>query len=143
MRMVSKKQEICFSRESGNLKRCPFARGVLLWVIFCLFLPFSAKAEVPEFFAGLVDVPVMPGLTQEPEQAVVFDTPGGRVVEAQAYAAEGVTKSEILGFYTRSLPQLGWQERPAGRFVRDGERLDIQAFQAGGLWAVRLTLAPQ
>lgn len=99
-------------------------------------------AATPEFFAGLVDVPVMPGLMQEPEQAVVFDAPGGRVVQAQAYAGPGITKDAIMGFYKASLPQLGWVLKEDGRFVRDGERLDIKAFQAGELWAVRLTLSP-
>ncbi len=110
-------------------------------VLVLIYLPV-AHADVPEFFAGLGDIPVMPGLTQEPEQAVVFDAPGGRVVQAQAYATEGVSKEEILGFYAASLPQLGWAVQEPQRFVREGERLDIQAFQAGGLWAVRLTLSP-
>ncbi len=110
--------------------------------LFSILILLTAPVQASEFFQGLTDIPVMPGLTQEPEQAVIFDTPGGRVVQAQAYAMDGLSGTDILSFYKAALPQLGWAGQGTERYVRDGERLDIEAFEAGGLWAVRLTLAP-
>ncbi len=73
----------------------------------------------------------MQGLTELPEMGLEFDKPGGRIVEAVAGGT--VTQAQVIEFYRRSLPQLGWQraEGQGGSFVRDKEWLSIDFPPAG------------
>ncbi|MFM2044277.1 MAG: hypothetical protein RLY86_2853 [Pseudomonadota bacterium] len=115
------------------------------------------------FVPGLADVPLMPGLAVEGAAdgtgdgagngaghwaghgAVVFDQPGGRIVEAVAFRrpssgsqgpgpAGPVSQdgTAILRFYADTLPQLGWTAEAPGRFRRERERLEITVEPAPG-----------
>ena len=59
---------------------------------------------------------------------MVFDKPGGRIVEAQASGT--LTGQQVATFYSSALPQLGWvikKPQEGGlRFERDEEILTIQ-----------------
>src|SRR3546814_6431381 len=69
----------------------------------------------------------MPGLTEQADTAVVFDKPTGRIVEVAATGP--VDPAAVIGFYGRTLPQLGWRQARAALesalFVREGETLTI------------------
>lgn len=78
----------------------------------------------PLFFESLYDIPVMPGLQEVPELAVSFDKPGGRIAEAGAEAGD-LEEPEILGFYDKTLGQMGWQKKAEGSYQREGEQLEI------------------
>ncbi len=93
------------------------------------------------FLSVIQDVPLMPGLTERPDAAVLFDKPEGRIVEAEATGR--LVRAEVLKFYAASLPQLGWRARGEGRFLRDREELALSfASGAGGVITVRFTLSP-
>ena len=107
--------------------------------------PGLAGPAEPGFVPGVEDLPLMPGLTAPANDAVVFDQPEGRIVES---AARGdVSADAITAFYTQTLPQLGWRPAGAGRWAREGERLEITATRDGaGRQAetmVRFVLRPQ
>lgn len=95
------------------------------------------------FVSGIEDLPLMPGLQEAPEGALVFDTPAGRIVEA--YASGPFPEKAVLAFYADTLPQLGWRSRDGGVYAREGEVLRIE-FPAGektaGVLTVRFALAP-
>src|SRR3954464_12859540 len=76
------------------------------------------------FVAGADDLPLMPGLRALPTEAVVFDAPGGRVVES--WAEGGVSREAVLSFYGRTLPQLGWRASAPDLFRREGETLRLE-----------------
>lgn len=77
-----------------------------------------------KFVSGINDLPLMTGLAPLAGQNVVFDAPGGRVVEAWAEGA--VTRGSVLEFYGSTLPQLGWTSSAPDLFRRDGETLRLE-----------------
>lgn len=66
----------------------------------------------------------MPELSEIPGAGVIFDKPGGRIVEA--YAIGRVGRDRVIAFYRRTLPQLGWRADGAERFRREGESLSLE-----------------
>jgi hypothetical protein len=101
------------------------------------------------FVPGVDDLPLMPGLSALAGQSVVFDAPGGRVVEAWAEGA--VSAAAVRAFYGSTLPQLGWTEAAPNLFRREGETLRLEFPAAGrrtaepvaaGALLVRFYLSP-
>lgn len=85
----------------------------------------------------------MPGLTAVGDGPVVFDAPGGRIIDVQL-AGTG-TPARVMEFYRETLPQLGWQAAagPAGSFEREGELLKLQVTEPErGRVEVRFSLTP-
>jgi len=110
-----------------------------------------AAAESGPFVPGTTDVPVMPGLASAESEPLVFDKPGGRIV--QAVLSGEVPRQAVLAFYDQTLPQLGWRRAADRVFVRDGEELRLEFPQAAQKakaatgtatgTAVRFTLTPR
>ena len=86
------------------------------------------------------DVPIMNGLSIEPELGFAFDSPDGRIV--MIFASSTVPASKIMGFYGSTLAQLGW-DGENGIWIRGEEKLVIGAVEtaSGPLW--RLMLQPK
>jgi hypothetical protein len=103
--------------------------------------PFAAAATAAQFFSGIEDLPLMPGLTELAGETVIFDKPQGRIVTV---AAEGaLARAAVLEFYRRTLPQLGWRKRGAATYLRAGEMLRLVVTRRGRDVTVRFTVAPQ
>ena len=83
------------------------------------------------------DVPIMSGLSIEPELGFAFDSPDGRIV--MIFASAKVPESKIMGFYGLTLAQLGWRGGN-GNWFRGDEKLMIGAVQTarGPLWRIML-----
>ena len=83
------------------------------------------------------DVPIMNGLSIEPELGFAFDSPDGRIV--MIFASSTVPASKIMGFYGSTLAQLGWSGGD-GKWIRGTEKLVIGAVQTarGPLWRIML-----
>ena len=95
--------------------------------------------------SGFEDLPLMDGLKQTEDDAVSFDAPSGRIIEA--YAQSGVTgKQKIEDFYNKTLPQLGWKRLPRKgssspvSYEREGEVLTISIDDEGTPVSVRFEL---
>lgn len=107
----------------------------------------AARAADDAFVSGFPDLPLMRGLTPVEGQEVVFDKPGGRIL--QAVASGPVAAGEVRAFYAQTLPQLGWRPAGADRFARDGEILVIEYIGEGSAGGsaepstVRFALNPQ
>ncbi len=76
------------------------------------------------FVSGIEDLPLMPGLEEDSEGRMVFDTAAGRIVEA--YASGPVSRAEVLDFYAATLPQLGWKREGEAAFRRENEILVLE-----------------
>ena len=122
------------------MRHCLYIGALTVLALFFQHFP-PARAENAAFFTDIPDLPLMPGLTEDPDAAVVFDQPDGRIVETGA-TGEALTAAGVAAFYGRILPQLGW--RGAGPYTREGERLSLTAedMQAGGV-TVSVRLAPR
>ncbi len=115
---------------------------------FLIPIPQAVAADSGPFVPGTTDVPVMPGLASAESEPLVFDKPGGRIV--QAVLSGEVPRQAVLAFYDQTLPQLGWRRTADRVFVREGEELRLEfpkpAGQGAGqkaATAVRFTLTPR
>lgn len=104
----------------------------------------AAAADPAQFVTGMGDVPAMPGLSAAENGALVFDKPGGRIVESVMQGR--VERKAVLGFYAQTMPQLGWKRIGDTRFEREGEQLRLE-FPGGPAKAdtttVRFVLIPR
>lgn len=103
-----------------------------------------ALAQMPAFasdafFSVVEDLPLAPGLNEEPG-GFLFESPTGRIVEVSATGT--IAPAEIESFYAQSLPQLGWQRLAPGTYRRDTEILRIDTTGANPT-RVRFSMAPQ
>lgn len=99
------------------------------------------NAAASTYVAGISDLPLMPGLKELPESGLVFDKPGGRIVEA--FAQGSMAPHSVIAFYDETLPQLGWQRAGQGTYLREGERLELDVGQDARGTTVHFRLFPQ
>lgn len=116
------------------------AVALLLPLVVSLVLAHGAVAQDTQHFVSVVDdLPLMGGLSEVGE-GVEFATPQGRIAEASATGR--LQAQAVLDFYAKTLPQLGWTQYSATRFVREGETLDLVLSEKNGALQVRFSLAP-
>ena len=113
--------------------------GVVLGVLLSVG-PGRLGLAQEAFFVTVADLPLMPGLVESTETALVFDNPGGRIVEVMATGI--LTTQSILAFYGQTLPQLGWTALADDRFERESEVLRIVFTDTDGPTVVLFSLAP-
>ncbi len=104
----------------------------------------DGPAQGGGFVSGFEDLPLMPGLENVAGSDIVFDTPAGRIIEAEARGR--VAREGVLDFYARTLPQLGWEHFLEGEYRREGEALKLEIggeTSSGGPLSVRFFLAPR
>lgn len=119
---------------------------LLHWsVAACLAILLAFAPSVGDaadgFLSRLEDMPLSPGLSEDPTSGVSFDTAAGRIVEAFAHG--NVTERQVLDFYRETLPQLGWTADSPTEFSRGGEKLRIDFMSNDGETVVRYSLSPQ
>jgi hypothetical protein len=120
----------------------------------------SQRAEDSDWIAlpqvaSIVGVPVMPGLHEAEDETIVFDKPGGRIMEARLEGT--VSVDEVLAWYKVALNANGWQQwPPAGEdgagldatsahglhYRREGENLQLSIMVHDQGVDVHLSLAP-
>lgn len=92
-------------------------------LLFCA--PVAALAEpAPQYSSIASDLPLMPGLTEKAESLVLFDKSEGRIAEITMAAAP--SQIEILEYYAKALPELGWRAENPQIWRRKGEQLTIR-----------------
>ena len=125
---------------------------ILVFLLGTLFVSSFASSNAvnaqenpftPVFSSVILDLPIMPGLTENAESAVIFDKPDGRVIQTSAFGA--AQQDTIKLFYNRALPPLGWHSVKDMVFHRDGEVLKLGFEQAASpaQTTVSFTLTPQ
>ncbi len=122
------------------MNRVRLAAAVVLAV--CAAAP-SANAR--DFFSVLRDLPLMPGLAEQPDASVVFDHEKGQATIA--VASGPVEPAAVRLFYRSALPPLGWEPECAAsrcplpdRYRRGGEVLELDLATAHGDTAARFLL---
>ena len=121
-------------------------RGLFFSVILIVLIvaPASITAQQgARFLSVMEEMPLMPGLVEVLDAAVIFDGPSGRIIEA--FVAGSVQVDAIRAFYAAALPQLGWIRQANGEYRRDAEilRVEVGPAPAGAKGAdARFVLRP-
>jgi len=116
----------------------------VVFVSCCVAVLWAAAATgsaAERFFSVIEDLPLMPALKEVPHSAVIFSKAQGRIVEVVAQGP--VTREAVLGFYGRTLPQLGWHGAGAQGWRRDGETLQIGFRPVRDGLLVQFSIAPR
>jgi len=104
-----------------------FTRSLLVTLLALLFVWHGARAQAEgglQFLSVIEDFPLMTGLVESIDEAMVFETGAGRVVEAQAVGP--LNPQDVTSFYRQTLPQLGWATEGQFSYLRAGERLRLE-----------------
>jgi hypothetical protein len=116
-----------------------FPMRKLIAIVLFLSCP-ALVAAAGSFLAGIEDVPVPPGFTENQAASMVFDSPTGRIIEAEA--AGSLTREKVIAFYSETLPQLGWTRISDAEYRSDTETLKITFNERKKPLAVHYTLTP-
>ena len=119
------------------LARCRAMLAVVLCAWSMIIVVGPAAADTPQ--QGWVgDLPIMQGMTIEPQLGFAFDSPEGRIV--QVFATGPSENTPVISYYNAALAGLGWAGAD-GRWQRDGEVLVISQVEmaSGRLWRIRLS----
>ena len=116
------------------LKRVPAVLGMLAMLVCAA--PVVASDTLQQRWVG--DLPIMDGMTIEPELGFAFDSPGGRIV--LVFAASDEAKDKVMSFYNSALASLGW-DGGDGSWARRNESLSLSQVDTSGgrLWRIRLS----
>lgn len=111
-----------------------------LFATLLVLLPALAAAG-GGFLSGAEDVPLPPTLTEASAGGMVFDSPQGRIVDADATG--DMTEAQVIAFYAQTLPQLGWTRISDNEYRSETEtlRITFRPAHKPGL-AVHYNLAP-
>ena len=90
----------------------------------------SAQSQAPDFISVIEGLPLMPGLSEDADGAMSFDTANGRI--AETIASGQVVPENVLGYYKGALPQLGWKRLTEKRYRREDEVLIIDITKDDG-----------
>ncbi len=96
----------------------------LLVAASVLWPAHGLRADPAAFVSVIEDLPLMAGLIEDPEAAVVFETASGRIAETVASGTGD--PQEAAEYYATTLPQLGWHLESRTRYRREGEVLSIE-----------------
>lgn len=102
-------------------------------------ISYSAE-QAQDFFSGVEDLPLAPGLGEVREEGMIYDTPAGRIVHA--YAQGPSRLGDVISFYRATLPQLGWQIVGATRFQRETEMLELKVTKMTNGVRLAVSLTP-
>ena len=105
---------------------------------------WAQAQESADYLSALPGFPLMPGMSEQEETWVIFDKPGGRIVEA-VFGGEALPAA-VRDYYLAALPALGWQIESRTDegliFTREEERLILTIDRQGNKTLVRLALEP-
>lgn len=142
MSTMAEHTPLCLSvlpRRSGALRQGRFRFSGLVAALAIVALVTVMPARADSLQQGWVgDLPIMSGMTIEPELGFAFDSPGGRIV--LVFAAADDSTDAIFAYYNTALASLGWQGG-GGSWNRDGESLTLAQVDTsvGRLWRIRLS----
>ncbi len=117
------------------------AFAALLLTLVTVSPDVRASGAHPAFFEALYDIPVMPGLQEFKDEALLFDKPDGRIASVTA-ASNHLKPEDVARFYAETLPQLGWKKTSPNQYVRGDDRLSMEVVRKAPLTIVHFTLAP-
>ena len=127
-----------------SLKPMPNSRRSLSALLFSALLFAAITLAGPGLNAQspqqqwVGDLPIMAGMTIEPELGFAFDSPGGRIV--LVFASSSTDAEGVFAYYNDALSSLGWTGSD-GSWERGGESLGLAQVDTsvGRFWRIRLS----
>jgi len=95
-----------------------------IWCIFFVILLFSSLVQSAAFLSNIEDLPLMAGLTEEKDSAILFESSSGRI--AESIAVGKISERDVSKFYKETLPQFGWNTDLVNWFWREEEILSLR-----------------
>lgn len=117
-------------------------RPVLILLIIGLVFSWSAGAQGIVYFSVLDDLPLPPGMTENLDESIDYDSGGVRIAQAQAAGPQGLLPHKITDFYAETLPALGWDETGPGTYRRGEETLTFTVTQSQNNPVLTIRLGP-
>lgn len=106
-----------------------------------LFLLSGGTAFAGEsFIPGTADIPLMDGLTVNPVPSMDFDTPAGQILTVTAVGKK-LSGQEVLSYYEKALPQMGWESVKKGHYQREGDSVILTVIKEGKPAVIRFETA--
>ena len=121
-----------------NVRRSLVATLLAVTVFTAMMLAgTNLRAQSPQQ-QWVGDLPIMAGMTIEPELGFAFDSPGGRIV--LVFASSPVGSAGVFTYYNDALASLGWLGSD-GSWERGNESLGLAQVDTsvGRLWRIRLS----
>jgi hypothetical protein len=109
--------------------------AIMLATILLAAPPLRADSPQQQWVG---DLPIMAGMTIEPELGIACDTPGGRIV--LVFASSAAESDGVFAYYNDALASLGWAGSD-GSWERGDESLGLAQVDTsvGRLWRIRLS----
>ncbi len=105
-----------------------FHRILFVFLFFSICI-LSRGGYADSYLPEVDDVPLMEGLTVvEAAEDFSFDTPAGRIIVVNA-VSDHLTAADVLLFYQKTLPALGWISKGDGLFTRDRDSLQVRVLK--------------
>jgi hypothetical protein len=118
--------------------RFVIASIVLMAVFAAPFKVFAKEA----YFEALYDIPIMPGLEEMKDQAMLFDKPDGKIASVVAIS-KTLKPKEVDGFYNATLPPLGWEKMGPKSYIRGAEKLELRIEENPPFTILYLGISPR
>lgn len=94
-----------------------------------------------KYVPGTEDLPVYNGFQPIDAKNIVYDSASGRIIDA-SYFRRDIGVEEVRGYYTETLPQLGWRKKKSSEYTRDGESLKVNVTEKKGVVLLKFVIRP-
>lgn len=111
----------------------------LICFSLCLIGAGISVSEAQSHKNWVADIPIMDGLTIEPQLSFSFDAPSGRILVIYARAESAI--GDVASYYQRVLTGLGWQSNDVD-YQRGNETLAVTQVMVKNLSLWRFALTP-
>ncbi len=99
-------------------------------VLFCFEIIIAIPTMAQEaFMPQTQDIPLMNGLSVDVNDDMNFDTPAGQLITLEAKSTS-LKAQQILNYYHKTLPEMGWQETRKNYYTRDKDSVTISVIRS-------------
>ncbi|MEZ5757769.1 MAG: hypothetical protein R3D86_06080 [Emcibacteraceae bacterium] len=124
---------------------------ITIFMLCSIAFQLNAQQNSDEAMLSDLAIPLMEGLVENQDEALLFDSPQGRIINAVASGA--IEGKKIYDYYAMVLPSLGWNVDKRNKCdekaelclsaIRDKESLSLMIDVKSGTSTVTYSLSPK